>query len=140
MADNSAHDSDAILAAARASLNNQRAGGRRVAGRPIGQRSAALRRSVSAMRQAGPGTDAFIEHDLHFHTLLAGATGNPLHGVLVGALHALLARSIRGGLPHYADPAHFGALISVHDRLAQAVETQASTHGYADLRWRALVF
>ncbi len=88
-----------------------------------GAQAAALRRSVSAMRQAGPGTDAFIEHDLHFHTLLAGATGNPLHGVLVGALHALLARSIRGGLPHYADPAHFGALISVHDRLAQAVET-----------------
>ncbi|KAH2775849.1 hypothetical protein KXW38_001017, partial [Aspergillus fumigatus] len=38
--------SDAILAAARASLNDQRAGGRRVpAGKPIGQRSAALRRS-----------------------------------------------------------------------------------------------
>ncbi|NTX99054.1 FadR family transcriptional regulator [Deinococcus sp. JMULE3] len=87
-----------------------------------GAQAAALRASVSAMQAAGPGTDAFIEHDLHFHTLLAGATGNPLHGVLVGALHALLARSIRSGLPHYADPAHFGALVDVHDRLARAVE------------------
>ena len=41
----SANDSDAILAAARASLNDQRAGGRRVAGRSIGQRSAAMRRA-----------------------------------------------------------------------------------------------
>lgn len=40
----SAHDSDAILAAARASLRDQQAGGRRVSGAPIGQRSAALRR------------------------------------------------------------------------------------------------
>ena len=40
----SAHDSDAILAAARSSLKNNQAGGRRVAGKPIGQRSAALRR------------------------------------------------------------------------------------------------
>jgi hypothetical protein len=40
-----AQDSDAILAAARASLNNQRAGGRRVLGKPIGQRSAAIRRA-----------------------------------------------------------------------------------------------
>jgi hypothetical protein len=42
----SAQDSDAILAAARASLNHQRAGGRRVAGAPIGRRSAAIRREA----------------------------------------------------------------------------------------------
>lgn len=41
----SAQDSDAILAAARASLNDQRAGGRRVVKGPIGQRSAAMRRA-----------------------------------------------------------------------------------------------
>lgn len=52
MADNSAHNSDAILAAARASLNDQRAGGRRVTGRPIGQRSAALRRSGQKRKAA----------------------------------------------------------------------------------------
>jgi len=39
-----AHDSAAILAAARASLAQNQAGGRRVSGAPIGQRSAALRR------------------------------------------------------------------------------------------------
>ncbi|AWT37785.1 GntR family transcriptional regulator [Deinococcus arenae] len=81
----------------------------------------ALHASVQAMREAGLGTDAFIEHDLRFHATLAGATGNPLHGVLVGALHALTAHSIRGGLPHYADPAHFGALVNLHDALAHAV-------------------
>jgi hypothetical protein len=48
----SAQDSDAILAAARASLNDQRAGGRRVAGKPIGQRSAARQRRAQTKRNA----------------------------------------------------------------------------------------
>ena len=47
-----AQDSDAILSAARASLADQRAGGRRVPrGRPIGQRSAAMR--SQRMRKLG---------------------------------------------------------------------------------------
>ena len=48
----SANESDAILAAARASLNDQRAGGRRVAGPSIGQRSAAMRRAQTKRRAA----------------------------------------------------------------------------------------
>jgi len=49
----SAQDSDAILAAARASLIDQRAGGRRVAtGRSIGQRSAAMRRAQTKRNAA----------------------------------------------------------------------------------------
>jgi len=45
MAQSPAHDSDAILAAARASLKDQQAGGRRVEGKALGQRSLALRRA-----------------------------------------------------------------------------------------------
>lgn len=45
MAQSPAHDSDAILAAARASLKDQQAGGRRVEGKALGQRSSALRRA-----------------------------------------------------------------------------------------------
>ena len=45
-----ARDSDAILAAARASLVDQRAGGRRASGKAIGQRSAAIRRGHALAR------------------------------------------------------------------------------------------
>ena len=44
MPNGTAQSSDAILAAARASLKDQRAGGRRVSGKPIGKASAAMRR------------------------------------------------------------------------------------------------
>ncbi len=48
-----AHSSDAILAAARASLSDQRAGGRRVSGKPIGKGSAAMRRQHQLQQLRG---------------------------------------------------------------------------------------
>ncbi|WCT76738.1 hypothetical protein [Novosphingobium humi] len=79
MADNSAHNSDAILAAARASLNDQRAGGRRVTGRPIGQRSAALRRSGQKRKAAA----------LALGVVVAIMLVNLVIGLLSGIVHLL---------------------------------------------------
>ncbi|MBB3953550.1 hypothetical protein [Novosphingobium sediminicola] len=80
MADNSAHNSDAILAAARASLNDQRAGGRRVAtGKPIGQRSAALRRSGQKRKAAA----------LALSVVVAIMLVNLVIGLLSGIVHLL---------------------------------------------------
>ncbi|WDF73418.1 hypothetical protein [Novosphingobium sp. KACC 22771] len=79
MADNSAHNSDAILAAARASLNDQRAGGRRVTGRPIGQRSAALRRSGQKRKAAA----------LALSVVVAIMLVNLVIGLISGVLHLL---------------------------------------------------
>lgn len=75
-----AHSSDAILAAARASLNDQRAGGRRVpAGKPIGQRSAALRRSGQKRKALA----------LALSIVVAIMLVNLLIGLLSGVLHML---------------------------------------------------
>jgi len=80
-----AHDSDAILAAARASLAQNQAGGRRVVGAPIGQRSAALRRAeqkrafqkwlfaMLAIATAIPLGSALIYHTGHLLLMLAQA-------------------------------------------------------------------
>jgi len=79
MADNPAHNSDAILAAARASLNDQRAGGRRVTGKPIGQRSAALRRSGQKRKAAA----------LALSVVVAIMLVNMVIGLFSGILHLL---------------------------------------------------
>ncbi len=52
--------SEAILAAARASLKDQQAGGRRVSGKPIGQRSAALRRGETKRKALALGLGVLV--------------------------------------------------------------------------------
>jgi len=80
MADSPAHSSDAILSAARASLNDQRAGGRRMAtGKPIGQRSAALRRSSQKRKAVALGLSVVV----------AIMLVNLVIGLLSGLLHLL---------------------------------------------------
>jgi len=80
MADSPAHSSDAILSAARATLSDQRAGGRRVAtGKPIGQRSAALRRSGQKRKALALGLGVVV----------AFLLVNLLIGLLSGLLHLL---------------------------------------------------
>lgn len=79
MGDSPAHSSDAILAAARSSLNDQRAGGRRVTGKPIGQRSAALRRSGQKRKAAA----------LALSVVVAIMLVNLVLGLISGLLHLL---------------------------------------------------
>jgi hypothetical protein len=86
----SAHESDAILAAARASLKDQRAGGRRVSGAPIGQRSAALRRAEQ--KRAGQKL-LFI--------IVAIAVALPLGAALMSHTAHLLVILIQGALLAY---------------------------------------
>ena len=88
-----AQDSDAILSAARRSLVDQRAGGRRVPrGRPIGQRSAALRRGGLKRKLAMLGLGlvaAGIPVVMLIFTLLSllfGGLAVLLKGLLVGGL------------------------------------------------------
>jgi hypothetical protein len=75
----SAHDSEAILAAARSSLKNNQAGGRRVSGAPIGQRSAALRRGETKRKALAMGLGLIVVIMLV----------NVLLTILSGVLHLL---------------------------------------------------
>lgn len=84
-----AQDSDAILAAARASLNQQRAGGRRVVtGQPIGQRSAALRRGQTKRKAA---LAVALVLALFVAVKIAGLI---LHGIGVLAIAAVVVLAI----------------------------------------------
>lgn len=80
----SAQNSDAILAAARASLKNQQAGGRRASGAPIGQRSAALRRGETKRKALAVGLGVVVV--IMLFNLLAGLLAGVLHllGLLAG--------------------------------------------------------
>lgn len=84
----------------------------------------ALEASVTEMKRCGPGSDAFVVHDLAFHETLAQASDNPLFMVFNQALHGVFEASIRRGRHHYADPYHFGALVEAHRKVATAVRHQ----------------
>jgi len=96
--------------------------------------SAALEAAVLAMERCGPGSDAFVIHDLAFHEALAQACGNPLFVVLNRALHGIFEASIRRGRRHYADPYHFGALVEAHRRVAAAVRDRDAAGAEAAMR------
>lgn len=96
--------------------------------------ASALEGTVTEMERCGPGSDAFVVHDLRFHETLAQASGNPLFAVLDGALHVVFEASIRRGRHHYADPYHFGALVDAHRRVAVAVRNRDASGAAAAMR------
>ncbi len=82
---------------------------------------AALQGAVDAMREAGPQGGAYIRHDVHFHALLAEASGNPLIALQVTALSKAARHSIRSGRNAEPSPLGFAALLTRHQVLLEAV-------------------
>ena len=102
MAD-STHDSDAILRAARTSLDGNRQGGRRAGGRPIGEGSARLRRRnlINRIKLIGAAVLAIL--------LAAMAAGIVLNGigfvgVILTAVALLLALLVFSNFPKVKVP------------------------------------
>lgn len=95
----------------------------------------ALRQSLKAMREAGAVHGAYIRHDVHFHALMAEASGNPLIALQVTALSKAARYSIRSGQDAEPAAGAFQALLlrhqdlldalSAHDALAAAAASQA---------------
>jgi hypothetical protein len=83
----SAHESEAILAAARSSLKNNQAGGRRVTGAPIGKASAAMRRGETKRKAI----------TLVLGILVGIMLVNVLAGLLMGTLH-LIGWAVKGAM------------------------------------------
>ncbi len=88
---------------------------------------AALQGALDAMRGAGPIGGAYIRHDVHFHALLAEASGNPLISLQVTALSKAARYSIRAG--RNAEPSLLGftALLARHQVLLDAVRAGDET-------------
>ena len=82
---------------------------------------AALQGALDAMRAAGPVGGAYIRHDVHFHALLAEASGNPLISLQVTALSKAARYSIRAGRNAEPSLLGFAALLTRHQVLLDAV-------------------
>ena len=48
-------------------------------------------------RNAGVA-DRFVQHDLEFHNVINGATGNPLVDVMCNAMHECMRRTMQVGI------------------------------------------
>ena len=103
----------------RAALDVQAA--RLAAKRAAPEDLAALQDAIEAMREAGPLGGAYIRHDVHFHALLAEASGNPLISLQVTALSKAARHSIRSGRNAEPSMLGFAALLSRHQVLLDAL-------------------
>lgn len=84
----------------------------------------ALQEMVKTMRAAKKKPTVFIESDARFHQIIALATGNPLFGLIWGAIHVSLEASIRTGLKNRTKLNELERIILNHARIASAIANQ----------------
>jgi GntR family transcriptional repressor for pyruvate dehydrogenase complex len=76
-----------------------------------------LRLSLDAMRDAGD-LPAQVDADVHFHKILADASGNPLFGIMLDVLSKLLHESRR----HTIRQSGIETALRFHERIFRAVQ------------------
>jgi DNA-binding FadR family transcriptional regulator len=87
--------------------------------------SAAVQRlhgAVRGMEQSVEALNNFVEHDLDFHDLINGATGNPLIGIIGNALHESMRETMRAGLRRRKGPEQILQVAKSHEAIAFAIE------------------
>jgi GntR family transcriptional regulator, transcriptional repressor for pyruvate dehydrogenase complex len=93
---------------------------------------AALRRTVADLAEldacvTGMGKSIsspqdFVQHDLKFHEVINGASGNPLVEVFGGAMHECMQQSMMEGLVHRASMTGFQKVVHSHAEIVSAIE------------------
>jgi DNA-binding FadR family transcriptional regulator len=81
----------------------------------------ALRDEVAVMRQSARRRDRFVKADLHFHEIIAHATGNPLFSLLGDALRDALALTIRAGFDSRHSDTELVRVVEIHEGIADAI-------------------
>jgi len=81
----------------------------------------AILKEVAHMQTAMDSESRFIEADTRFHEAIAQATGNPLFGVVGGALRGSLTASIRAGLRNRTTRRQLDQIVATHERIAEAI-------------------
>ncbi|MFP5207257.1 MAG: FadR/GntR family transcriptional regulator [Acidobacteriota bacterium] len=66
--------------------------------------------------------DAFVHHDLAFHGLIYGATGNPLFEIICGAMYGAIQESMRVGFLKRSGASDVARVAKLHGRIAGAIE------------------
>jgi GntR family transcriptional regulator, transcriptional repressor for pyruvate dehydrogenase complex len=92
---------------------------------------AALRAAVAGMKRSLKNPDRWVEHDIRFHEIISGATGNPLYQLLVGTLRECMETSIRAGLESRTTRGQLTRIAETHFAIVDAIESrQATRAGY----------
>jgi DNA-binding FadR family transcriptional regulator len=83
---------------------------------------ARLRAAVSGMKKAAGTPDLFVVHDLEFHAVIDGATGNPLVDMMCGAMHECMQQTMRVGIVNRRAKADILKVVETHHQIVDAVE------------------
>src|SRR5579872_5140401 len=84
----------------------------------------ALREKVGIMAASRKDQNRFIQADTQFHEVLGGATGNPLFGIIAGAIRESLMASIRAGLQNRTTTQQLDQVVKTHESIAEAIRDQ----------------
>lgn len=81
-----------------------------------------LRSAVAGMKRDVGVADRFVQHDLEFHSVINGATGNPLVDVMCNAMHECMRRTMQVGILNRRAKAEVLKVVDTHDRIATAID------------------
>jgi DNA-binding FadR family transcriptional regulator len=81
-----------------------------------------LRAAVEGMRQSIAKPNSFVHHDLDFHHVINGSTGNPLVEIICGAMHESMKESMRIGLRFRKGPEEMMKVVENHSAIVDAIE------------------
>jgi GntR family transcriptional repressor for pyruvate dehydrogenase complex len=87
---------------------------------------ARLRSAVTGMKRSVGKPDKFVQHDLEFHSVINGATGNPLIDVMCGAMQECMQQSMRIGITNRRAKADVLKVVETHDLIATAIDEGSS--------------
>jgi GntR family transcriptional repressor for pyruvate dehydrogenase complex len=64
----------------------------------------------------------FVQHDLEFHSVINGATGNPLVDVMCNAMHECMLRTMQVGILNLRAKSEVLKVVENHDQIATAID------------------
>jgi len=85
-----------------------------------------LRAAVAGMRKSVGNADRFVQHDLAFHNVIDGASGNPLVELFCGAMHECMQQTMRVGILNRKGKEDVMEVIETHHQIVDAIEESDS--------------
>jgi GntR family transcriptional regulator, transcriptional repressor for pyruvate dehydrogenase complex len=87
-----------------------------------------LRGAVAGMKKSLRDPHKFVLHDIRFHQIVNGATGNPLFPIIGGAMRECMEKSILAGLESRTARGQLVQIVETHSAIVDAIEAGNSAH------------